>query len=458
MHLITMLALLSILVLVHELGHFLVAKALGFKISRFGFGLPFGPTLFEKKYGDLTICIHALLLGGYVSFPDDDPELDLPKDSSDRFANKPIWKRMAVVIAGVTANVFLAYLLVLFVALVSGTIPSGNYDVIIKDIQKGKQYSAEATGIKAEDKILSANGTKIESPYQFTNILQKSKKFDGYVDQNKVNNYKNELISANPKLKDFQANKALPAEMTLTLPPESPEALINFPKDRVSATYAYKPTGYKLNETEIKLRDNISAKNQIKTDGKATLQNIAAARSDNAHIVNITVLRNGKEVQLFPALPNENGFLGIKISSEEIKIPTKNVSQAVTQSGSYLYRNTDFMIRGLGMLFTGKIQLSEMHGIVAITKIGSDIIEKKGIWDGLLLTALISMDLAIVNLLPIPALDGGHVIFLIIEKLRGKPLNEAIQETISKISFIFLLTLMVLIIFNDVIALFMNKF
>lgn len=457
MHIITMLALLSVLVLVHELGHFLVAKALGFKISRFGFGLPFGPTLFERKFGDLTVCIHALLLGGYVSFPDEDPDLDLPKDSPDRFSNKPVWKRMAVVVAGVTANIVLAYFLVLFVALSAGKIPSGNYTVFIKDIQKGAAYSAAATGIESGDKIVSANGIKIESPYQFTNIIQKSKKFDGYVDQSKIDDYENKLIAENPNLKNFQDNKVIPANTIIRLPKESPEAAINFPKDRVSATYAYKPTGYKLNKTEIALRDNLSDKTNFTADGKTSLFSIAAARSDNTHRVNITVLRNGKEVNLAPAYPNKEGFLGIRLISKEVKIPTTGVVQAVTESGTYLYRNTDFMIKGLLMLFTGKIPLSEMHGIVAITKIGSDMIEQKGIWDGLLLTALISMDLAIVNLLPIPALDGGHVIFLIIEKLRGKPLDETIQENIAKISFFILITLMILIIFNDVIALFMNK-
>ena len=218
MHIITMLALLSILVLVHELGHFGVARALGFKVSRFGFGLPFGPTLYEKKFGDLTLCIHALLLGGYVSFPDDDPDSEIPKDSPDRFANKPVWKRLCVVVAGVTANVIIAYFIVLLVAVGSGKLPSGNYIVSVKDLQQGKQYSAYAAGLKAGDIIASANGSKIETPSQFTNIIQRSKKFDGYVESAKINDYEKQLIAKNPSLNGLNEKTSIPSGIKIILP------------------------------------------------------------------------------------------------------------------------------------------------------------------------------------------------------------------------------------------------
>lgn len=458
MHIFTMLALLSVLVLVHELGHFGVARFLGFKVSRFGFGLPFGPTLFERKFGDLKVCIHALLLGGYVSFPDDDPECDLPEDDPGRFANKEIWKRFLVVIAGVTANVFIAYLLVLFVALGSGKMPSGNYNVFVNDIQKGQQYAASSIGMKPNDKILEVNGININSPYQFTNIVQKSKKFDGYVEHSKIDGYENKLITLNPQLKNYQENKPLPSGLTLQLPESTYEKGIKISEDKIKALYGYKPSGYKLTESQIKLRDSLDEKNNLVTDGNISIFDIAVAKSDNAHPVNITVLRDGEKIQLPSAYPNKEGLIGIKLQMEEIKVNSQGFLPAVKESWNYLYKNTEFMLKGLYLLFSGKIPISEMHGIVAITKIGSDMIEKKGIWDGLLLTALISMDLAIVNLLPIPALDGGHVIFLLLEKLRGRPLEERIQENIAKISFFFLIGLMILIVLNDVVALITDKF
>ena len=102
--------------------------------------------------------------------------------------------------------------------------------------------------------------------------------------------------------------------------------------------------------------------------------------------------------------------------------------------------------------------MNEMHGIIAITKIGSDIIEHQGMLNGLLLTAIISIDLAIINLLPIPALDGGHLMFIIIEKIIGRPLDEKIVENISRFFFALLIALMIFVVFNDIFALITKKF
>ena len=108
------------------------------------------------------------------------------------------------------------------------------------------------------------------------------------------------------------------------------------------------------------------------------------------------------------------------------------------------------MMYSLGQLFTGNVPMKDMHGVVAITKIGGDMIEKSGKSAGMLLAALISMNLAILNILPIPALDGGHLMFLLIEKIIGKPLDEKVIEKISSIFFTILIILMVFIVFNDI--------
>ena len=111
------------------------------------------------------------------------------------------------------------------------------------------------------------------------------------------------------------------------------------------------------------------------------------------------------------------------------------------------------LLSGLYQIVSGKIPLKDLHGIVAITKVGGDIIDNSGIFSGLLLIAIISLDLAIVNFLPIPALDGGHVMFLIIEKLRGRPLDEETINKIGTVGFMFLILLMVFVVFNDIFAL-----
>ena len=134
MSIIIMILLLSVLILVHEAGHFLAARAFKMKVEKFGFGLPIGPTLWEGKIGDVKVLVHAFLLGGYVSFPDDNKEIDLPADSMDRFLNRPIYQRFIVVSAGVVANIICAFIFVLLTATLWGHLPSGKYDIYVNKL------------------------------------------------------------------------------------------------------------------------------------------------------------------------------------------------------------------------------------------------------------------------------------------------------------------------------------
>ena len=135
---IIMILLISILILVHEAGHFFSARMFGIKVDKFGIGLPIGPTLWEKKIGDITLVIHAFLFGGYVSFPDDDKESDVPADSKDRLMNRPAWQRAIVFSAGVGANVICAFVLVLLTAFLWHNMPSNKFDIYVTKITAPK--------------------------------------------------------------------------------------------------------------------------------------------------------------------------------------------------------------------------------------------------------------------------------------------------------------------------------
>ena len=115
------------------------------------------------------------------------------------------------------------------------------------------------------------------------------------------------------------------------------------------------------------------------------------------------------------------------------------------------------MLFSLWQLITGKISASDMHGVIAIVKVGGDIIASKCMLNGILLTAMISINLAIMNFLPIPALDGGHVLLLLIEKFTGKKPTKELGEKINNIFFILLILLMVAICYNDIFALITKK-
>ena len=454
MSIILMILLLSILILVHEAGHFLAAKMFKMKVAKFGFGLPIGPTLWEKKIGDVTVLVHAFLLGGYVAFPDDEKDETLPKDSPDRFLNRPVYQRLIVVSAGVIANVICAFVLVFLTAALWGQLPSGKYDVIVKNLVAEKNASVWASGLQKGDKIIEINGSNIDTPYGLLAFAKLSAKFDGKADGTYIGENLEKLRKLNPA---FKEDEIIPEDVMIKLPSVGTETQITLNKDQIIGIEKYKDNQLSLNDTQKKLRDNLEGKKYFLSDGTITLNDISYAISDNAHPINITVERNGEIVKLKPIYSDKDGLIGVEYSANEIIIPTKNAKSIIKGSSKYLYDNTYMLLYGLKQIFTGKVPLDELHGVILITKIGGDKIQDEGIFSGILLAALISLDLAIVNFLPIPALDGGHVLFLIIEKLRVRPLEEEVIEKIGTAGFLFLIALMVFVIFNDIYALITHK-
>ncbi|MFR1671612.1 MAG: RIP metalloprotease RseP [Candidatus Gastranaerophilaceae bacterium] len=457
MSIIIMILLLSILILVHEAGHFLAARMFGIKVEKFGFGLPIGPTLFEKQCGDTTVVVHAFLLGGYVAFPDDEKDSDLPKNSPDRFLNRPVYQRMIVISAGVIANIICAFAFVLLTALLWGHLPSGQYDIYIKNITAPKNESVWNSGMQKGDKLQEINGTKTVNGATLITFAKMSKRNDGKVDSSFAEKNYQKLKAINPA---FTKDEIIPEGITVKLPAYGPESQIKLNKNEILGLQKIKDTQVELTDTQKQLRDEIANRKYYESNGKVTLNDIAYAMSDNSRPLNITVIRDGKEVKLKPIYPDKNGKIGVEILPKEVLMTVNGPVSALKLSTKYLADQTYLLLYGLKQIFTGQIPLKELHGIVAITKIGGDTISNPngGIFYGLLLTAIISMDLAIVNFLPIPALDGGHFLFLIIEKLRGRPLDEDTVNLVGNIGFSLLIFLMVIVVFNDIYALVTHKF
>lgn len=455
MNIIIMILLISFLILIHELGHFMAAKAFKIKVDKFGFGLPFGPVLFRKQIGETEFLIHALLLGGYVSFPDDDVNSELPEDSPERFQNKPVYQKAIVVSAGVVANVICAIFLVMLTALIWQKLPAGKYDIEIAKIIAPKDAAVHKSGLQKEDKIYKINGSLITLPYQVNKYAALSKKYDGKISPGTYAETLENLKKINTNIKS--ENEPLKKGVKIQLTAVKDEPALHLSQDVLMGLGKYKEKLLTLDTKQIKLRDSIQGKKEFVSDGATSLSDIAYALSDTKRPMNFTVIRNGREINLKPIYSDENGTIGIQQKITEVLIPTKTPGKIITASCDYVWTNTELMIVGLVKLFTGQIPMQDLHGIVAITKLGGEVIEHQGLFKGLLLTAIISLNLAIINLLPIPALDGGHLLFLTIEKIKGKPLDEKTIEKIGNIGFSFLLILMFLIIFNDIFALITKK-
>lgn len=451
MSVIIMILLIGLLILVHELGHLGAALLFKVKVDKFGIGLPIGPTLWEKKVGNITLVVHAFLFGGYVSFPDDDKDSDLPKNSPDRLMNKPVWQRAIIFSAGVIANVICAYVLVLLTAALWHNMPSGKFDIYVNDIVAPKEASVWTSGLKKGDKIIEINGSEINSKYGLNLYALYSASFDGKTSKVLPEQNYEQLKKLNPA---FKEDEIIPQGLIVKIPAQiQKEEKIKLSQNVLNAIELYKPDEVKLSENQIKLRDKIQDKKFVETDGTFTLKDLAFALSDNQKPLDIKVLRNGEIVALKTVYSDKEGLIGITIDRKEKLIPITGVKSAFSASYNYLYNETKSMLIVLKQLFTGKIPLKNMHGVVLITKMGGDIISTEGIFYGILLTAVISMNLAILNILPIPALDGGHLLFLLIEKIQGKPVDEEISNKIMTVFFSLLILLLVFVLFNDIYVL-----
>lgn len=346
MSIIIMLALISILIIAHEMGHFFVARRCGVKVERFGFGLPFGPTLWSKKVGDTEYCLHALLFGGYVAFPDDSPDSDIPADSTERFENQPAWNRVAIAVAGVTVNAILGWAIMVFVIMNWG-LPNG--DLTVGHLLSDKTPAAIA-GLKDGDVFVSFDNGK------------------PLMDNRPIDTRREELH------------------------------------------------------------------NYIKTHANQTIV--------------LTVKRGDQQVTVHPT-PNASGMIGFEFGHIRKNVPEHNPLTASVQSVQFLSRFVGENFKALGRIFTD-FNPKELGGPIRIVDVGAQAIDKGGIQDGLILTAIVSTILAVMNLLPIPALDGGHILFITIEALRGRPVKKEVQEKFVQAGFMVLLTLMVFIFWNDI--------
>lgn len=459
-NLLIMLALISLLVLVHEWGHYIAARAFGVKVSKFGFGMPIGPVLFRTKRGDLEILIHACLLGGYVSFPEDEEEEGgepvLPPDSPERFKNQAPWKQAIIVTAGVIMNVLFAFLLIVLAATIFHKLPTGKSTVTIEGFSQNSYAEKNIPNtFKKGDKVISINGNLVDSTYKFIFYIKNSKLNDGKADKEVIEERLQEFLKLNPKI---DKTKIIPAGTKITLPDKKVEPMLQVKESIASGMEKYVNNEIELSTDEIKLRDEMFKRHTYVLPKDSYALEIATAISDYYRPMDITLERDGKIIQIKGLKGNTDGVFGIKLEQQEIYTETTTPKSILTNSVKYMWKSTKLMCYGLYMLVTGKIPVSEMHGIVAITKIGTDIITQRGMLNGLLLTALISIDLALINILPIPALDGGHLMFITIEKIRRKPLDEKLVENLTKTFFGFLIALMILVVFNDIFALITKKF
>lgn len=344
--LISFLLVLSVLVLIHEFGHFIVARRRGVRVEKFSFG--FGPKLFSVKRGDTEYLVSAIPLGGYVKMAGDEPREGGTYQSWE-FLSKKISDRFFIIFAGPMLNYILAFVIFSLIFMFGSPTLTTEVGTLLND------YPAKASGIVAGDKIISVDSIPVKYWEDMTEVIHKHT--------------------------------------------EGPMRL----EIKRGAKYV-----------EIKLKPVVRTTKDI----------------------------FGKEIRL--------ALIGIT-PSQKIENVRYGFFRAIYMGGKKLANLTYVTYKALWSIITGRLSLKEsMTGPIGIFMITGQA-AKMGFIYILHLMGILSASLAIFNLLPFPILDGGHIIFLAVEKLRGKPLSVKTQEIIANVGVSLLILLTLFIFYSDAV-------
>lgn len=414
--------MLGVLVFVHELGHFLVAKKCGMKVEQFSLGYP--PKAFGVTYGETEYLISWLPLGGYVKIAgmSDFGRADSQGEPWE-YLSKPRWMQAAVMVAGVVMNIILAFLLLLTIHVAYGDFPTTLGDV-------EPESALYDGGIRAGDRVVQINGVGVTNWGEMVDVLSTSlgSRTDLVVDRAGA------MISASvelpPDLAQLGIAPAIKPRVGSVLPGRPAEGTGLRIGDLITSVDG-QPVATWLQMSKII---------QVKPDQTMTIEWIR--ESDNARM-SATVTPRGDEVD-----GKIVGLIGIGLSQDQERVPV-GFGQAISRSGEQLAILTTGIFGFLERLVSGRGSGSELAGPIQIAKMAGERAEA-GLASLLSFMAILSVNLAVLNLLPIPMLDGGHLFIMGIEAATRHDLSVKQKEVLQQIGFVFLLALMIYVTANDI--------
>lgn len=433
---------LGLVVTFHEFGHFWVARRCGVKVLTFSIG--FGKPLYKWRGKDGTdYQIAAVPLGGYVRMLDHEVDaVESEHQVSESFRAKSVGQRFAIVLAGPLAN-FVFAIAALWIMLMIG-MPA--VKPIISAITPDS--IAERAGVPSGAQIVA-------------------------VDQRRVQDWQDVNLALVRRIGDAQTVLTVRnrdgIEEQITLPlgqwqfdPDRDSTIASLGMDvfrpAISNEIAFISDASPAANSDLQVGDKIVAINGTQSGNWEQIRSFIAAHPDQ--LVTVTVLRNGREQQIPVQLGDNDGvgFLGIvpyqEAYPDEYRFTLQYGPIAALQGGV----ERTWQLMGLTMsmlkkLVTGDVSVSNLSGPVGIAQ-GAGAHASYGLVYFLSFMALISVSLGILNLLPIPMLDGGHLLFYLVEWVRGKPVPEHIQELSFRAGLLILMTLLVITLFNDIGRLF----
>lgn len=431
---IQLLMSLSFLIILHELGHFIPARIFKTRVEKFFLFFDVKFALFKKKIGDTTYGIGWLPLGGYVKISGmidesmDTEQMSQPAQEWE-FRSKPAWQRLIIMLGGVTVNLilgFLIYMMILFVW--------GKNTLYTEELPLGMSPSAvaEEAGFEVGDQIINVDGKTLDNVFEINKLL-----FLRDVEQVTVkrrNGTQTTLdIPEGMGEKMFESGELMPLSPTTStvldsVIPNSPADLVGLqPGDRLIS----------LNDQNIEYWNDLGA--IIKGKGKQEIT---------------LIIERERSRQTLQFSTDEEGTIGVYPKYPIINFNNEKLSlgESIVEGFDYGYWTLYDYVSQFQYIFTKK-GASQLGGFGAIGNMFPDTWDWKGFWAS---TALISIILAFMNILPIPALDGGHVMFLVYEIVTGRKPNDKFMEYAQMFGFFLLMALVLFANGNDLYRLIFN--
>ena len=435
---IAFLILLGVLVVIHEGGHFFVLRMCKVHVDRFSVGM--GPVIYKKKDKKGTeFALSALPLGGYVSYLSKkalDAEPEMKKNFTDEqldnlFETKPKWQRAAVMFAGPLANFILAVIIFTFIFSSQQTVKP----IFLVD---GEYVSSSSISgdINKNDILVSINGEKISNPTEYRLALLANAGLTGEINAGFLNAKSSETYYRNISVVDFLSNseqqqepeKFFPIEITSYISPE-----IGSLSRQGPASLAGVMAGDKILEIDGKSVNHFAEVSDILTS------------SSNSN-VNLVIQRNGE---------TKNFFINTEISEAGTPILgisaayKRSIFEAFTKSVRDTYNLSVKTLLFIGKMITGNMGAENLSGPVGIAKMSGEAFSA-GFLPFLYLMAILSISLGVLNLLPIPVLDGGQLTMLAIEAIRGEPLPARVENFAYTLGALMVGFLLVFAVTNDI--------
>jgi len=421
------LIVIGVLVFVHELGHFIMAKRAGVRVEKFSLGM--GPKIVGYKKGDTEYVLSWLPLGGYVKMAGENPDEE-PTGDPGEFQSKTVWQRAVIAATGPITNIVLAFVIMPLVFMV-GTYTIG--PAVVGFVEKGSP--ADKAGFRIGDAIEDINGRRITDWEKAAMLIAVNPDTDIRVTISR--NGENSTLILRPEL-DRERNIGT-SGLYPDYPVEIGKLRQDFPAekaglkvhDRIIAIDGM--TVYYWNQFSTAVKDSKGKKLAltIEREGKRMQVDVTPVKSEGRYVIGVE--------PIIPLIFKRYGFfdslrLGYDKTLEAIDLTLITLKKLVTFNLS---------IKTLG----GPVMIAQMSGQAAAA----------GLSAFLSLLAMISISLGILNLLPIPVLDGGLILFLIIEAIRKKPLEKKTMEVAQSIGAGLLITLIAVVSYNDVMRMFFSK-